>query len=100
MFRRSARPALFALAIGAASFGNAAMAQEADTTVAAPETSVAAPDTTAAVEATTETAPEGGVAAGGGFLSDDGSSVLPAALALGAVGAAGAIYVSRRRRSA
>ena len=111
MLRHALRTAAVSVLVGGAAFlAVPASAQDATTTVA-PVADTAAPvaeapvaDTAAPVaveaEAVPAETPAGGVAAGGGFMSDDsGSAVLPVALALGAAGVGAGIFVSRRRKA-
>ena len=106
MLRHALRTAAVSVLVGGFAFlAVPASAQDATTTVApVAEASVAveAPvaDTAAPVDAAAAEVPAGGVAAGGGFISNDnGSTVLPIALALGAVGVGAGIFVSRRRKA-
>ncbi len=104
MLRKALRTAAVSVLVGGAAFlAVPASAQETTTTVApVAEVVVEAPvaDTAAPVDAATAEVPAGGVAAGGGFMSNDnGSAVLPLALALGAAGVGAGIFVSRRRKA-
>lgn len=106
MLRNALRTAAVSVLVGGAAFlAVPASAQDATTTVApVADASVAveAPvaDTAAPVDAAVAEVPAGGVAAGGGFISNDnGSTVLPIALALGAAGVGAGIFVSRRRKA-
>ena len=92
---------------------SAAFAQETTTTVAAvaTETTVAAAvvaETVAAepaaaepvvAEATPAAAPEGAVAAAGGFLSTDGNNTLPIVLAGAALVTGAGLVIARRRKA-
>ncbi len=114
MLRHALRTAAVSVLVGGAAFlAVPASAQDATTTVApvadtaapvaeAPVADTAAPVAEAPVDAAAVPAetPAGGVAAGGGFMSDDsGSAVLPVALVLGAAGVGAGIFVSRRRKA-
>jgi uncharacterized membrane protein len=104
MLRKAIRTAAVSVLVGGAAFlAVPASAQDATTTVApVAEVAVEAPvaDTAAPVDAAVAEVPAGGVAAGGGFISNDnGSTVLPIALALGAAGVGAGIFVSRRRKA-
>lgn len=97
---RSISVSLFALGAFVA-FAPASGAQETTTTVAAApvaETAAVAPvaETVAAPPAA---APEGAVAAGGGFLSKDSNNTLPIVLGAGALVAGAGFIVSRRRKA-
>ena len=104
MLRHALRTAAVSVLVGGAAFlAVPASAQDATTTVApvadtvAPVADAPVADTAAPVAVE---APVGGVAAGGGFLSDDnGAAVLPAVLVLGAAGVGAGIFVSRRRKA-
>ncbi len=108
MLRHAFRTAAVSVLVGGAAFlATPASAQDATTTVA-PVADTAAPvaveapvaDTAAPVEAAEAEVPAGGVAAGGGFISNDNSStVVPLALAIGAAGVGAGIFVSRRRKA-
>lgn len=109
MIRHALRTAVVSVLVGGAAFlAVPASAQDATTTVApvaetaAPVADTAAPVAEAPVDAAAvpAEAPTGGVAAGGGFMSDDnGSAVVPVALVLGAAGVGAGIFVSRRRKA-
>ena len=103
MLRKAIRTAAVSALVGGAAFlAVPASAQEATTTLPAAEAPVAeAPVADTAAPADPAAAvPAGGVAAGGGFISNDnGSNVLPLALALGAAGVGAGIFVSRRRKA-
>ncbi len=98
MLRKALRTAAVSVLVGGAAFlAVPASAQDATTTVPAAEAPVA---DTAAPANPPAAVPAGGVAAGGGFISNDsGSNVLPLALALGAAGVGAGIFVSRRRKA-
>ncbi len=106
MLRHAFRTATVSAVIGAAAFLSvpAASAQDATTTLA-PVADTAAPapvaDTVAPVaDPAAAATPAGGVAAGGGYLTNDsGTPVLPIVLVVGAAGAGAAIFVSRRRKA-
>ena len=116
MLNRSLRlVAASVITVGSAiGFASAAHAQSDTTTAAAAETTApaaaaettvpAAPAETTPAAAATETtvAPAGGVAAGGGFLSqkDGGLSPAPFVIAVALVGGAGTVLVRRRRQAA
>lgn len=105
------RTAVLAFAFVGATFASApvAFAQSETTVAAVAETTAAAEPaaeaaaTEAAVEAVAETAaaaPEGAVAAGGGFLDSDGSSnTLPLVLAGAGLVAGAGVFAARRRRA-
>ena len=107
MLRHALRAATVSAVFGAGAFLSmpAASAQDATTTLApvAADTAAAAPvaDTAAPVaDPAAAATPAGGVAAGGGFLTNDsGTPVLPIVLVVGAAGAGAAIFVSRRRKA-
>lgn len=102
---RTAAVSLFALG-GLVALAPASMAQETTTTVAVAAESVApVADTAAAVDPAATpavepaAAPEGGVAAGGGFLSNDSNNTMPVVLGVGALVAGAGFVVSRRRKA-
>lgn len=105
MLRHTLRTAAVSVLVGGAAFlAVPASAQDAATTVApvadtaAVAVEVPVADTAAPVDPAA--VPAGGVAAGGGFISNDsGSTVLPLALAVGAAGIGAGIFVSRRRKA-
>ena len=109
MLRHALRTAAVSVLVGGAAFlAVPASAQDAATTVApvadtaAVAVEVPVADTAAPVDAAAVPAevPAGGVAAGGGFISNDsGSTVLPLALAVGAAGIGAGIFMSRRRKA-
>ncbi len=104
MLRRSLRTSAASLVlVGAAfAFAPAAHAQDAttETTVAVVAETAAVVEPVAEVEPVAA-APEGGVAAGGGFLGDENGStpVLPIALAAAAAAAGAGVFVARRRKA-
>lgn len=97
MLRHALRTAAVSVLVGGAAFlAVPASAQDATTTVAPAPVA----DTVAPADPAAAAVPAGGVAAGGGFISNDnGSTVLPVALALGAAGIGAGIFVSRRRKA-
>lgn len=102
MLRHALRTAAVSVLVGGAAFlAVPASAQDATTTVApAPVAAAPVADTVAPADPAAAAVPAGGVAAGGGFISNDnGSTVLPVALALGAAGIGAGIFVSRRRKA-
>lgn len=103
MLRSAIRTAAVSVLVGGAAFlAVPASAQDAPVADTAAPIAVEAPvaDTVAPVAVDAAAVPDGGVAAGGGFLSDDnGSAVLPLALAIGAAGIGAGIFVSRRRKA-
>ena len=110
MLRHALRTATVSAIVGAAAFLTvpAASAQDAtttlapvaDTVAAAPVADTAAPVAVDPAAVDPAATPAGGVAAGGGFLTEDSSTpVLPIVLVVGAAGAGAAIFVSRRRKA-
>ncbi len=110
MLRQALRTAAVSVLVGGAAFlAVPASAQDAPTTVPpaaeapvaeAPVAEAPVADTAAPVDPAATAVPAGGVAAGGGFISNDnGSTVLPLALAAGAAGIGAGIFVSRRRKA-
>ena len=114
MFNRTVRIATVSLITLGSAIGlsTAAFAQETTVAEAATETTAAAAtETTLAAEAAAptdvatseaEATPEGGVAAGGGFLSDGqsgGRNLMPYAVAIALAGGTGTVLMRRRRRA-
>lgn len=96
---RSISVSLFALGVLVA-FAPASGAQETTTTVAAaPVADPAAAPVAETVAAEPAPAPEGAVAAGGGFLGTDSNNTLPIVLGAGALVAGAGFVVSRRRKA-
>ena len=113
MFNRTVRIATVSLITLGSAIGlsTAAFAQETTVAAATETTAAAATETTLAAEAAAPTdvatseadaTPEGGVAAGGGFLSDSqsgGRNLMPYAVAIALAGGTGTVLMRRRRRA-